>query len=331
MTRSTTAAARQPQTPPATMSALVASARGGPEQLHLAAVATPSPGEFEVLVAVDAASITFAELSWDETWARTPVVPSHEMSGVVAAVGARAGEWAVGDEVLAQIRFDRQGAAAPYVTVPAADLSRRPPGISPATAAALPLAGLTAWQALVEHGHVHAGDEVLVHGGAGGVGTFAVQLAARLGARVTATGRGADAALLRALGAAATVDFERELFDAVPRRFDVVIDTVSGDTLHRSFPVLRPGGRLVTLSGPPDANRAAEYSVEARFFIVTPDRAALDTLARLVAAGELTVPISATFQLADGAAAFASAATPGRAPGKTVLVVPADSEADAVA
>lgn len=303
------------------MSALVAAARGGPEQLRLGIVPTPSPADHEVLVAVHAAAITFAELTWEETWTRTPVVPSHEMSGVIVATGPAVAEWSVGDEVFGLVRFDRQGAAAEYVVVAAADLSRRPAAVSHVTAAALPLAGLTAWQALVDHAHVQAGEEVLVHGGAGGVGSFAVQLASRLGAHVTATARAIDAAHLRALGADHTVDFEREQFDTAPGRYDVVIDTVSGDTLDRSYPVLRPGGRLITLAGPPDIQRAAEYGIDARFFIVTPDRAALDSLAGLVAERALDVPIAATFPLSDGAHAFESGTKTGRAPGKTVLIV----------
>lgn len=307
-----------------TMPALVAVDRDVPRKLQLRTITTPVPAADEVLVEVHAAAITFAELSWELTWSRSPVVPSHELSGVVVATGDTVTEWSPGDEVFALVRFDRQGAAAGYCAVPAADVVRVPAGVPHVVASAIPLSALTAWQALVDHAGVRRGEDVLVHGGAGAVGSFAIQLAARFGARVTATARGADAELIRSLGADTVIDFERDRFDTVHHRYDVVIDTVAGDTLDRSYAVLRPGGRLITLSGPPEQARAAAYGVDAKFFVVTPDHEALEGLGRLVASGDLRVLISATFSLADGAAAYASGAESGRAPGKTVLVVRED-------
>src|ERR1700691_6103809 len=170
-----------------TMMALRAHARGGPEELVYESAPVPAPGPGEALVAVHAAGITFAELTWDLTWTtrdgrdRTPVIPSHELSGVISALGPGVTGLAVGDEVFGLIDFDRNGAAPDYVTVPAADLAARPTAVSQAETASLPLAALTAWQALVDHADMQAGDQVLVTGGAGGVGVYAVQLAAVLG------------------------------------------------------------------------------------------------------------------------------------------------------
>ena len=306
------------------MTALRAHRRGGPEQLVVERAPVPVPAAGEVLVAVHAAAITFDELTWDETWtrdgvSRTPVIPSHEVSGVVREAASGVADFAPGDEVYGLIPFDRDGAAADFVCVPAADLAAKPSTVSHAVAAALPLAGLTALQALVDHAGVRPGEAVLVHGGAGGVGALTVQLAAMLGARVTATVRSDAGDLVRGYGAVRVIDVRTETFDDAV--YDVVIDTVGGETLDRSFPVLRRGGRLVTLSAPPPAGRADEYGVTATFFIVMPNRDQLDELAALVDSERLHVEVAETFPLEKGREAFESGRRPGRRAGKTVIVV----------
>ena len=311
---------------PDTMMALRAHERGGPEVLVHEQAPVPVPEPDEVLVEVRAAAITFAELTWDETWSRdgvdrTPVVPGHEVSGVVAALGGPGLGFELGDEVYGLIRFDRDGAAAEYVAVPAADLAPAPTSTTQVEAAALPLAALTAWQALHDLAVLRPGEDVLVHGGAGGVGAFAVQLARTAGAHVTSTARAADVTLVERLGAEHVVDYEHEAFDAGGRSFDVVLDTVGGETLDRSFDVLRPGGRLVTLQAPPSQQRAREAGVRAIFFIVSPDRAELTSLAALVDGDGLEVLVANEFPLREGRAAYESGRDPDRRPGKTVLVV----------
>ena len=304
------------------MRALVADERGGPEQLRMTTVPRPHPGPGEVLVEVHAAAITFAELGWPESWTHRPMIPSHEVSGVVAACGPGVSDLSDGEQVFGLIRFDRLGAAAEYVAVPAGDLANRPRQISHVVAAALPLAGLTAWQGLHDHAGLRPDDEVLVHGGAGAVGGFAVQLAAQAGAIVTATVRGSDDALIaRQLGAREVFDVNGTAFDTPPNRYDVVLDTVGGETLELSYPLLRPGGRLVTLAVPPSVEQAARYQATAMFFIVTPDRNELAELAELVDCGALKVTIAATFPLAEGRAAFESGRLRRRPAGKTVLIV----------
>ena len=299
------------------MSALRAHHRGGPEVLTVERAPVPVPAPGEVLVEVHAAAITFDELTWEETWAHTPVIPSHEVSGIVAAVSGDA-EFTVGDEVYGLIRFDRDGAAAEYVTAPAADLAAKPRSVSHVESAALPLAGLTAWQALVDHAKVQPGERVLVTGGAGGVGALTVQLAHDLGADVTATVRSDTADSVRGFGADRVVDTRTE---AVDGPYDVVVDTIGGEALDGLFGVLRPGGRLVTLSAPPPEGKADEFGVTATFFIVTPNHEQLTTLARMVDDGKLEVAIADTFPLADGRAAFESRDKRPRKPGKTVLLV----------
>jgi NADPH:quinone reductase-like Zn-dependent oxidoreductase len=317
-------------TTPETMMALRAHARGGAEQLVYEPAPVPVPGPGEALVAVRAAAITFAELTWDLSWTtrdgrdRTPVIPSHEVSGTVAGLGPGAGGPAVGDEIYALIEFDRDGAAADYVTLPAVHLAARPRSVSQAEAATLPLAALTAWQALVDYAALKPGERVLVQGGAGGVGSYAVQLAAILGGTVTATGSARHRDLVLSLGAATFLatgtSGTARYWAATPPKYDVVIDTVGGGVLDASYAVTRRGGRLVTLSAPPSAEKAADSGLHAMFFVVTPNAAELARLAALVDEGKLRPIVSQTFPLADGRKAFESATRP-HPPGKTVLIV----------
>ncbi len=226
-------------TVPATMMALRAHARGGAEQLVLEQAPVPVPGPGEALVEVHAAGI--AELTWDLTWTtrdgrdRTPVIPSHEVSGVVRRLGEKARGLSIGEEVYGLIAFDRNGAAAGYVTAPAADLADRPRSVTHAQAASLPLAALTAWQALTDQAGLRPGERVLVQGGAGGVGVYAVQLAAILGADVTATGRAGQGDFVRSLGARTFVEDAGDVRDG----FDVVVDTVGGPVLEASYGLTR--------------------------------------------------------------------------------------------
>lgn len=239
------------------MQALRAHRRGGPEVLVYEQAPRPEPVHGEVLVAVHAAAITVAELGWEATWTRdgvdrTPTIPSHEFSGVVQELGPGVDRFRVGDQVYGLVPFDRDGAAADYVAVPTSDVTIRPSGACHAVAAAVALAGLTAWQALVDHAEVKPGDSVLVHGAAGGVGSLATQLAVALQARVTGTCLAADVAHVLALGADRAIEVDNEDFAAVPQAFDVVVDTVGGATpscvsqrpleSHRGFPSREASG-----------------------------------------------------------------------------------------
>ena len=306
--------------------ALRAHKRGGPEQLVYEQAPVPAAGPGEVLVAVHAAAITFAELTWDQSWTtgdgadRTPVIPSHEVSGTVAALGVGVTDFAVGDEVFGLIDFDRDGAAAQFVTVPDVNLARKPPSISHPEAACLSLAALTAWQALVDRADLALGEQALVLGGAGGGGVFAVQLAAILGGEVTATDTGRNADFVAGLGARQVIVAGDGASAPDPSGLDVVIDTVGGDALTGAYAMLRRGGRLVTLASQPSPELADRYGVHAMFFIVEPDAAELAHLGDLVAEGRLRSVISQEIPLSEGREAYLSAGRP-RPPGKTVLVV----------
>ena len=310
----------------AEMTALRAHRQGGPEVLVVERAPVPVPAADEVLVAVHAGAITFDELKWPQTWtrdgvSRTPVILSHEVSGVVSDIGSDVADFAIGDQVCGLIGFERDGAAADFVAVPAVDLAPKPLTLSHPVAAVLPLAGLTALQALTDHAAVRAGESVLVHGGAGGVGALTVQLAAIIGADVSATIRSDGADLVRGFGAKRVIDVRTEEFDANGAIYDVVIDTVGGDTLDRSFGVLRRGGRLITIAGTPAEGAADQYGVTAKFFLVTSNREQLTNLAALVDSGRLHVEIAETFPLDSGREAFESGRLQSRRAGKTVIVV----------
>ncbi len=309
---------------PATMQAILAHGRD-PANLAYGTVPVPSAGPGEVLVAVHATAVTAGELSWPDTW---PVIPLHDVSGVVAEVGkvgdvgdVREGvsDVRIGDELYGLIAFDRPGAAAEFVAVPAAQLAAKPTTVDHAAAATVPLGGLTAWQALVDHAEVVKGQHVLVHGGAGGVGTYAVQLAAHLGARVTATASAADAAFVAGLGAADVIDYSEGFSDRVAD-VDIVIDTVGGETMARSWGVLRPGGILVAIAEPPPPDAAVAHGVRAVYFVVEPSRAQLLELARLVDVGALRPIVGPAFALADAAAAITTQRD-GHVRGKVVIRV----------
>jgi NADPH:quinone reductase-like Zn-dependent oxidoreductase len=286
----------------------------------------PTPGDGELLIAVHAAAITFDELTWPDTWSsdgvdRTPIVPSHEFSGVVAEVGDGVTGVSVGDEVYGLVPFDRDGAAAEYVSVPAGFVAAKPRTVPHVVAAAAALPGLTAWEALVEHAGVKAGDRVLVHGSAGGVGAFVTQLASARGARVTGTAHTKDVTYVRALGAEHVIDVDHEAPDVATGVFDIAINAVGAHTPEALYAALRHGGRLVVLQEPPSQDLADKYGVTAEFFVVTAEREGLARLAEMIDAGRLQVAVAATFPLAEGRAAYESGATRRQRPGKTVLVV----------
>src|ERR1700754_125179 len=308
------------------MMALRAHTQGGPEVLVYESAPWPTAGSGEVLVSVDAAAITFDELTWPDTWVsggvdRTPVIPSHEFSGVVAEVGDGVAGLSVGDEVYGLVPFDRDGAAAEFVSVPATSVGARPRTVSHVVAAAAVLPALTAWEALVEHAAVQPGQRVLVHGGAGGVGSFVTQLATALGASVTATAHTPDVEYVLSLGGVRVITTDQESLDAETGVFDVVIDAAGRDVPEALFAALRRGGRLITLQEPPSEELADKYGVTALFFIVAVDRDRLARAAAMIDAGKLKVAVAATFPLAEGRAAYESGAVRRPRPGKTVLVV----------
>jgi NADPH:quinone reductase-like Zn-dependent oxidoreductase len=273
-------------------------------------VETPVPEPGEALVRVHAAAITRDELEWPVD--RLPAIPSYELSGVVAALGDDVGGLAVGDPVYALADFGRDGAAAEYAVLPKDLLAAKPRSVGHVESAALPLAGLSAWQGLYDHGRLLTGERVLIHGAAGGVGSFAVQLARTRGAEVIATASTGGIEIARALGAGQVVDNTTTRFEEAVAPVDLVFDTAGGELLQRSVAILREGGRLVSI--------AEEPSDGGTYFVVEPSREQLVELARLVDGGELRPLVDSVFPLAEARAAFERSMAPGKR-GKVVLRV----------
>src|SRR5271166_446026 len=226
--------------------------------LHMAYEDAPKPAlrSGDALVRVIATSITKTELTWDETYRdcngrpRIPTIPGHEFAGLVDALAPEAAGVRLGDAVYALSSFCRDGSAAEFIAIRAADLAPKPHSLNFEQAAAVPLAGLTAWQALFDHAQIEKGERVLIHGAAGGVGTYAVQLANWKGAEVIATASAKDHNFLSELGASEVIDYAHEHFEEKVEDVDVVLDTVGGETQQRSWGVLRRGGILISIVSP---------------------------------------------------------------------------------
>ncbi|HET8584183.1 MAG TPA: NADP-dependent oxidoreductase [Casimicrobiaceae bacterium] len=284
----------------ATIQAVRSTVAGDPAGIEVARVAPPVAGPDEKLVRVHAASITRTELEWFPD--RVPSIPSFEISGVVEDTG---------EEVFALLPFDRDGGARELVSVPASALAPKPAALSHVEAAALPMPGLTAWQALFDHGRLAPGERVLILGGAGGVGSVAVQLAKWRGAHVVATASPGNIETVRSLGADEVIDHTAQDFTQI-EPVAVVFDTAGGENLTRAPAVLATGGRLVSV--------AEEGS--GVYFIVEPNGAQLAEIGKLVDAGKVKPLVDATFPLADARAAFERSLA-GSRKGKIVLEVTA--------
>jgi NADPH:quinone reductase-like Zn-dependent oxidoreductase len=301
----------------------VRDAAAGVGGLTLSDLPHPHAAENDVIVEVHAAGFTPGELEWPGTWTdragrdRTPSVPGHELSGVVAGLGYGTTGLSVGQRVFGITDWARDGSLAEYTAVEARNLAPLAADIDHTVAAALPISGLTAWQALFDHGRLATGQTVLIHGAAGGVGSIAVQLAREVGARVVGTGRAADRDVALGLGADVFVDLDgAPLEEAGP--VDVILDVIGGEILDRSTALVRPGGTVVTIAAPP---RIQPEGGRAVFFVVEPDRARLADLAERVRDGRLRPIVGAVRPLEETAAAFA----PGRRThGKTIIQVAAD-------
>ncbi|MFD0597866.1 NADP-dependent oxidoreductase [Catellatospora coxensis] len=254
-----------------------------------------------------------------------PFTVGWDVSGEVVELGAGVTRFAVGDEVFGMPRFPHAASAyAQYVTSPSRQLARKPPGLDHVHAAALPLAGLTAWQALIDTARVAAGQRVLVHAAAGGVGHLAVQLAKSRGAHVFGTARADKHDLLRELGVDEPIDYTAVDFEQVATDVDAVLDTVGGEYEDRSLRTLRPGGILVGIlnagSAAETARKAQALGVRGTGMLVEPDHATLEQIAALVEAGRLRPLVVATFPLAEAAKAHELGET-GHTIGKIVLTV----------
>jgi NADPH:quinone reductase-like Zn-dependent oxidoreductase len=304
------------------MNAIQLNSRGGPEALAYGPAAVPRPGAGEILVRVRAGAVTPTELLWVPTWTTRageprpfPIIPGHEFSGEVHGVGPGVNDVAVGEAVFGMNDWFGDGAQAEFCVARTVDVAPKPKSVDHVTAAVVPISALTAWQGLAERAKLARGERVLIHGAAGSVGLFAVQLARGIGAYVIATASEHNVEFARGLGADEVIDYRARPFEDAATGVDVVFDTVGGDTLARSWPILRPGGRMVTIAA--DAEHTTEQRVKDAFFIVEPNREQLSRIARMIDAGELRPVVGGAFPLAEARRAYAH--KPVR--GKVVLVV----------
>lgn len=306
---------------PAQMVALLAREHDHtPDRLSVEERSRPEPQIGDVLVQVGAASFTPTELQWPSTWVdrsgrdRRPVIPGHEVSGTVVATGYGTTGFGIGDEVFGLTDWYRDGSLAEFVAVEARNLATKPRSLSHVDAAALPMTALTAWQALFVHADLKAGQTVVIHGAGGGVGTVAVQLAVRAGARVIGTGRADARDLVLHLGAEQYLDLARDPLGDLTG-VDVVFDLVGGDVLHLSEPMLRPGGSIVSIVEAPEAERADVHCV---LFVVEPNGEQLMELARRIDSESLRPVVGDVGALSEGSRLWAKKVA-GGVPGKVVL------------
>jgi NADPH:quinone reductase-like Zn-dependent oxidoreductase len=286
--------------------------------LSLTDLPYPHAAENDVVVRVHAAGFTRGELDWPGTWTdragrdRTPSVPGHELSGVVAELGYGTTGISVGQRVFGLADWARNGTLAEYVAVEARNLAPLPADVDHVTAAALPISGLTAWQALFDHAHLTTGQTVLIHGVGGAVGYVAAQLAREAGAHVIGTGRAADKTVASDLGVQTFLDLDSEQLEDIGE-VDVVLDVIGGGIRDRSTALVRAGGTLVTIAEPPTTHPRDGRAI---FFVVEPNREQLIQLATRLRDGRLNPLVTTTRDLTAAPAAFTD---PTR--GRTIITV----------
>lgn len=282
---------------------------GDPPKLIESTLPEPVPGPGQVLVRVSAAGITPTELVWyptthnQEGGVRTGAVPSHEFSGTVAAIGSGVNDFTPGQSVFGMNDWFATGALAELCLTAAASIAPAPQTLTPAQAASVPIGALTAWQGLFEYGHLHPGDRVLIHGGAGAVGHFAVQIAHLHGAHVIATVSPEDFSFARQLGADELIDYHSTRFEeVVTEPVDIVFDTVGGDSLLRSFPLVKPGRFAITIAA--DKESSEDPRIKHAFFIVKPHQRQLMEIAALIDTGKLRTFVDSVLPFAKAGDAY---------------------------
>lgn len=287
----------------------------------------PAPGSGELLIRVYAAGVTPTELLWYPTrnqkdgTPRLGAVPGHEFSGVIAAIGEDVRGFTIGQEVYGMNDWFLDGATADFCLTLPANIAPKPDSLSYVEAASVPIGALTAWQGLIDRAKLRPGEHILIQGGSGAVGVFAIQLAHRIGARVTTTASSRNSKFLESLGAERVIDYRTEQFDELLSDIDVVFDGAGGDTLKRSWSVLRPGGRLVTIAA--DSEYMSDERTKAAFFIVEPNRLQLEEIAQLLDAGDLKVFIDAVVPFEEASSAYLGKVSNRRGRGKVVVSVAA--------
>ncbi len=299
------------------MHAVLMHETGSPDVLHLEEVERPEPGDGEVLIRVHAASVNPIDWKYRRGFVpkQLPAVLGNDVSGTVAL--SRADGFAEGDEVFG---FAASGGYAELATARAGMIANKPAGVSYEQAAAIPVAGLTAWQALFDRGGLERGQTALIAGAAGGVGHFAVQFAKHAGARVVGTGSSRNRDFVLGLGADEFLDYTSQEPAESVRDVDLAFDTVGGETTQSLLPTIRDGGALITIAGAPPEQAAAERGVRAESLVMSPSSQQLARIAELVAAGDVRVEIAEAIPLAEAARAHTLSES-GHTRGKIILTV----------
>lgn len=293
--------------------------------LHPAQIPSPKPGETDILIRVHAAGIIPTELEWDPTIhtktgaKRFNAIPSHEFSGVIKAKGDAVSDFNVGQAVYGVNDWYADGALAEFCLTQPSSIAPKPSTLTDDQAATVPISALTAWQALFDHAKLQPKERVLIHGGSGGVGIFAVQLAHRHGAYVISTTSTKNLSLVKQLGANEVIDYKTQNFQDLVRDVDVVLDTVGGKTLELSSSVLKPGGRLVTIVS--ELSGATDPRIQKVYFIVEPNQQQLIEVRKLLDAGSLKTFVNATLPLEEAAKAYEKSLPDELGYGKVVVTV----------
>jgi NADPH:quinone reductase-like Zn-dependent oxidoreductase len=309
-----------------TMKAVVVHEYGGPEVLKYEDAPRPEPKENEILVRVIAAGVNPVDGSIRSGkyakffGAKPPFIPGYDVAGVVEKTGAKIDKYKPGDAVYAYIDLDRGGGYAEYVVVKDEEVSRNPKSLSFVDAAAVPLAALTAWQALIDTAELSAGQTVLIHGGSGGVGSFAIQIAKARGARVIATASTPNQELLKQLGADVAIDYTKTKFEDVAKDVDVVLDSVGKDTLQRSYGVVKKGGFIASLVARPDQAELDKHGIRGAPISVKPNANELAEITKLIDEKKIRPIVSLVLPLTEAVKAQEQAAT-GHTRGKIVLKI----------
>src|SRR6266513_1589125 len=292
------AAGRQP------MKAIVIHSSGGPEVLKYEDAPRPQPKDDEVLIRVMAAAVNPVDVFIREGRSNQfPLVPGMDVAGVVEQVGNKVTKFKQGDAVYAYLSFDEQGGYAEFAVAKEDHAALKPKSIDFEHAAAVPLAATTAWQALIDKAGLSTGQTVLIHGGSGGVGMFAVQIAKARRAKVIATASTANQDLLKQLGVDQPIDYTTTKFEDIVKDVDVVLNAVRGDTLARSYGVVKKGGIIVSITGQPDPAELEKHGIRGAALGAHPDAKELEELAKLIDAGKITPIVSAVMPLVDVAKA----------------------------
>jgi NADPH:quinone reductase-like Zn-dependent oxidoreductase len=299
---------------------------GGREVLELDDLPIPQPGEDDLLVRIHAASVNPVDYKIRRgtvPWVSREMLPlplGRDLSGTVESVGAQVAAFGEGEAVYAMLGDIDRGSYAEYVLVRPNDAAPKPARLSHIEAAAVPLAALTAWQGLFDHGHLEAEQTVLIHGGSGGVGHFAIQFAKVRGATVLTTVSAQNLEFVGELGADRAIDYQSQRFEEIARDVDLVLDLVGGETQERSWSVLKPGGILVSALGEPSRQKAMQRGVHAVGYRAQANGGQLAEIGRLIDQGKVRPVVMATYPLAEARRAHEQLER-GHVRGKIVLVV----------